>query len=97
MPDILITPLARGDLLDIGRYTQETWGVAQRNSYLGAIAHLFDQIAAGQVSGRARPEIRDGLFSTRCNRHVVFYRIGAHARVEVLRILHERMDFARHF
>jgi len=28
---------------------------------------------------------------------MVFYRIGANARIEVLRILHERMDFARRF
>ncbi|MBI1495111.1 type II toxin-antitoxin system RelE/ParE family toxin [Halocynthiibacter styelae] len=97
MPDLQITLLARSDLMDIGRYTQETWGVAQRNSYLGALAHLFEQIASGEVAGRARSEIREGLFSTRCNRHIVFYRTGANAQIEVLRVLHERMDFARHF
>ena len=29
MPSLSVTPLARGDIKDIGRYTQTTWGMAQ--------------------------------------------------------------------
>ena len=34
MPEFAITPLAREDVKEIGRYTQRTWGVAQRDLYL---------------------------------------------------------------
>ena len=34
MPGFLLTNAAKSDLKNIGLYTQETWGVEQRNRYL---------------------------------------------------------------
>ncbi|WP_196053550.1 type II toxin-antitoxin system RelE/ParE family toxin [Paracoccus lichenicola] len=96
MPDLLISPAAREDLKDIGRYTQENWGVGQRNSYLRAFGALFDDIRDGVAAGRACPDIRPGLLSIPCNRHVIFFRRDPAGTVEILRILHQRMDFPRH-
>ena len=97
MPDLTIAPLARDDIKDIGRYTQETWGMAQRNTYLRAFAAIFEQIRIGTVVGRARGEIRENLLCYPCNRHMIFFRRTDIGDVEILRVLHERMDFERHF
>lgn len=59
MPDFRITPRAREDLKQIGRYTLKLWGVQQRDTYLrnldrrfawlaqnprlSALQHLFEQ------------------------------------------------------
>ena len=96
MPDLTIAPLARADLKEIGLYTQERWGVRRRDGYLGAFATRFGQIRAGTVAGRLRPEIRPGILSCPCHRHVIFFRRDGRGNVEILRILHQRMDVRRH-
>ena len=96
VPDPVITPLARQDLKGIGRHTQERWGVAQRDTYLQDLATLFGRLGDGTVLGRRRDEIREGLLAQPCGRHVVFFRRDVDGNVEVLRVLHERMDFRRH-
>lgn len=96
VPDLLISPAAREDLKDIGRHTQQNWGIGQRNSYLRAFAAMFDDMRDGVTTGRQRSDIRPGIMSCRCNRHVIFFRRDAAGTVEILRILHQRMDFQRH-
>ncbi len=41
--------------------------------------------------GRERPEIKPGYRSIAEGKHVIFYRVGD-SGIEILRILHERMD-----
>jgi toxin ParE1/3/4 len=45
--------------------------------------------------GRACPEIRRGYHKYRAGSHVLFYRL-IDGGIEVVRILHEQMDFGRH-
>lgn len=96
MPDLLISSLARNDLKEIGRYTQQNWGIAQRNIYLRAFAAMFDDIRDEAIAGEKRSDIRPGIMSCRCNRHVIFFRRDPAGTVEILRILHQRMDVQRH-
>ena len=42
--------------------------------------------------GRKYEEVADGLYGMKANRHIIFYRIVESAGVEIVRILHERMD-----
>lgn len=97
MPDLALAPLAREDLKEIGRYTQKTWGISQRNKYLEDFARTFDKIQAGVTIGRKRSEIMENLLCHPCNKHMVFFRRDDLGHVEILRILHARMDFERHF
>jgi len=94
---LTITPIAREDLKEIGRYTQRTWGVPQRDAYLGGFGIVFERLKTGAAKGRSQLEIREGILSYPCNRHVIFFRRDSKGDVEILRILHERMDFTRHF
>lgn len=96
MPDIVIAPLAQEDMIEIGRYTQRRWGTAQRTSYLTAMASVFARLASGAIRGRARTDLREGLLMAGHGAHLIFFRRSPQGDVEILRILHERMDFPRH-
>ena len=96
MPDLTIAPRARDDIKDIGRYTQTTWGAPQRDIYLRAFTTVFEQMRDGTITGRARDEIRENLLCNPCNKHMVFFRRNSSGDVQILRVLHERMDFGRH-
>ncbi|MGC4025093.1 MAG: type II toxin-antitoxin system RelE/ParE family toxin [Mesorhizobium sp.] len=97
MAKLTITPIAREDLKEIGRYTQRTWGAPQRNAYLSDFAIVFERLRTGSARGRNQFEVGEGIISHPCNRHMIFFRRDSKGDVEILRILHERMDFMRHF
>ena len=42
---VRITPGARDDLKNIGRYTERTWGKARRNRYLKSLEARFQWLA----------------------------------------------------
>ena len=71
MPDLTLAPLAREDGKEIGRFTQKTWGVPQRDSYLGGLAAIFERLRTGEIAGRARPDIRDRLRCQNVHRHTL--------------------------
>jgi toxin ParE1/3/4 len=95
MLQIRIRAAAREDLKAIGRYTQKKWGREQRNRYLALIDESFHLLAVDPQKGRCCDVIRLGYRKYKVGRHVIFYRLYA-AHLEIVRILHERMDVARH-
>jgi plasmid stabilization system protein ParE len=40
-----VSELAGNDLFDIGKYTEDLWGIEQRNKYLDDIDNRFQQLA----------------------------------------------------
>lgn len=91
-----LSRLAKEDLKEIGRYTEKNWGRKQRNVYLSALDDCFYRLADSPDLGRACDEIRVGYRRFYQGKHVVFYR-KVENRIEIVRILHERMDVERHF
>ena len=47
-----ITPRAKRDLLEIGRFTGKTWGKEQRDRYLKALTDRFDWLAEFPRAGQ---------------------------------------------
>lgn len=92
MPGFVLTNAALTDLESIGRYTADAWGREQRNRYLGLLDSSFHDLAANPLKGRDCPKIKAGIRKYAVGRHVVFYHRIGDGRIEVLRILHERMD-----
>ena len=78
MADLLFSNKAVEDLTDIWNYTVETWSETQADS-----PHPL---------GKEYAEIMEGLFGYRTGKHIIFYRSASERAVEVVRILHERMD-----
>lgn len=92
---VRLSPLAEGDLEDIWLYTFQHWSAAQADKYHNAIVAVFADLERGK---KGRPsDIRDGYFKLPAGSHIIYYRDDPAARtVDVIRILHQRMDAQRH-
>jgi toxin ParE1/3/4 len=90
-----LTPAARQDLSSIWDYTAERWDVGQAEIYVMDIRAAIERIADDPRRGRACDELRDGYRQYSVGRHLLFYVAGSDG-VDVIRILHQMMDPARH-
>ena len=95
MPSFRLTERAKADLRTIGRYTQATWGREQRNRDLARLDASFHLLAREPHRGRACDDIRQGYRKYHVGRHLNFYRESPEG-VEIIRILHDRMDIESH-
>lgn len=96
MPGFFLTKKAKDDLKAIGRYTQDTWGCEQRNLYLSLLDKAFHNLAVHPLMGRDCSAIRPGYRKHGVGKHLVFYRQIKTGEIEIVRILHERMDDEQH-
>lgn len=97
MASFRIREAAQDDLLEIGVQGREEWGNEQMRGYLAALVKAFDALADMPELGRAFEEIFAGGRRYLCGAHVVFYEIGADGIVEIVRVLHGRMQHDLHF
>ena len=84
---------ASADMRVIARYTRKRWGVEQAAAYG---ANLRDQIKSLREFPLRFPEFEgkyDGLRQMHCGHHLVFYFVTSDT-IEVIRVLHEAMDFS---
>ena len=95
MAGFFLSGKAKADVKDIGRYTQERWGVEQRNRYLGDLDACFHEIGANPALGNSAEAIRAGYRRIRAGSHMVFFRKAGN-EVEIVRVLHMRMLPGRH-
>ncbi len=90
-----LTPAAQEDLSSIWDYTQDHWDVRQAETYVNEIMAIIERITENPRRGRACDEIRAGYRRYSVGSHIVFY-IERVDGVDVIRILHQRMDPTRH-
>ncbi|MGN7246933.1 type II toxin-antitoxin system RelE/ParE family toxin [Janibacter anophelis] len=90
-----LTPAAQRDLSSIWDFTEERWSVEQAQKYLREIQVAIEWVAEDPGRGRSREEVRTGYHSYAVGSHVVFY-LQRSSHVEVVRVLHQRMDVGRH-
>lgn len=93
----ILTKAAETDLENIWVYSQHTWSIHKADSYVEAIMKSLFLLGKQPDLGINRSSIQINYMSYKINSHIVFYRINYEIqRVEVLRILHERMDYSQH-
>lgn len=90
-----LTPAAQHDLSEIWDYTQGRWDTAQAERYVLEIRGAVERVAVDPERGRACDEIRPGYKRYSIGSHLVFY-VETRDTVDVIRILHQRMDPTRH-
>ncbi|WP_028222682.1 type II toxin-antitoxin system RelE/ParE family toxin [Paraburkholderia oxyphila] len=90
---VRLTPLAESDLEEIWRYTFSQWSKDQADSYHRDLISTIEALACGIKVGRICT-VRDGYWLYTAGSHVIFYREAAHT-LDVIRILHQRMDVDR--
>ena len=92
MAGFVLTNKAKSDLKSIGIYTQNKWGEQQRNRYLTELDKAFQILAKNHLKGCDCGEIRKGYRKYEVGRHIIFYHEIDASLIEIVRILHERMD-----
>ncbi len=96
MASYRITPRAKEDLLNIGRYTESRWGKDQRNRYLRQLEQRFAYLAKFPYQGKHRLDIDDTYYSYPEGEHLVFYLIHPKG-VDIIGIPHKQMDIPHYF
>lgn len=91
-----LAEIAQADLKSIRRYSQRTWGPERTKQYMAALRETMKALVAGTVVSRNRDDLRPGLLMASSGRHCIFYEAD-HSRILVVRVLHDRMDYPRHF
>jgi toxin ParE1/3/4 len=104
---------AQIDLASILATGAERWGTDGRQRYAAVLADAIRQVAdepEGPLT-KKRTELRSGIhgFHIRHARrasdaakvrrpvHVLYYRVAREGVIEIVRVLHEKMDPSRHF
>lgn len=95
MTSYRLTPAAQRDLSSIWDFTQERWDENQAEIYISEIRAAIERIAVAPGRGRACDEIREGYRRYSIGSHLVFY-VERTDGVDVIRVLHQRMDPSRH-
>ena len=87
-----LTNKAVDDLTVIWHYTKENWSENQADKYYKSLTSVFQGIADNPEIGKNYPTIMNGLLGLKKERHIIFYRMISKSSIEIIRILHERMD-----
>jgi toxin ParE1/3/4 len=90
-----LAPAAQRDLADIWTYTARVWGALQAKHYILSIRDACEALALGRKRGQPIDDIRPGYRKFTVGSHVLFYRVGDAGTIDIIRILHQRMDVAR--
>jgi toxin ParE1/3/4 len=91
----VLSPRAQNDLEEIWDYTVERWGLDQAENYTRGIWQRIEAVAQRPTMGQNASNVSEGYYKISCGSHVLFNRPIAEG-IDVVRILHERMDFERH-
>lgn len=102
MAKLRIARQAWADIQDVKRHTEQRFGALKRAEYEELIHEGLRAIATDPASGKPRSAARPDVLAYhiakqgRRARHLIFYRLRSDGIVEVMRVLHDSMDFDRH-
>ncbi len=92
MVKVIIRQKAIDDLNTIWDYTFEKWSEKQADKYYSAIKLAFKAIGENPNIGKEYFEVDQGLLGLNSGKHILFYHVISEDIIEVIRILHQRMD-----
>jgi len=93
MPNnFILSKKAVEDLSEIWEYTFQNWSESQADKYYFMLLGICQDLANGKVPARQYPEIHTEILGTRAEQHIIFFRHVGKNAIEVVRILHSRMD-----
>jgi len=90
----VLSPAAQADLEDIWNYSVCTWGEDRADRYILGIRDGCGALANGRKDGQSIEAIRPGYRKLAVGSHVLFFRLTDAGQIEVIRILHSKMDVA---
>lgn len=92
MAKVILRQEAITDLNDIWNYTFEKWSEKQADKYYATIKLACRGIGENPEIGNEYSGISTNLLGLKSGKHIIFYHLISDNEIEVIRILHERMD-----
>ncbi len=92
MGTFTLTQKAKSDLKSIAAYTERRWGRHQRRVYAKQFDDAFHMLAETPSTGVECDFIKSGYRKFPCSSHTIFYRSASDTKIEIVRILHKRMN-----
>tara|TARA_R110002049_G_scaffold138450_7_gene298570 strand:+ start:754 stop:1053 length:300 start_codon:yes stop_codon:yes gene_type:complete len=92
MVEISFRQKANYDLNNIWNYTYENWSENQADKYYATIKFACKGIGENPEIGKEYDGISRDLLGMKSGKHIIFYHLISENEIEVIRILHERMD-----
>ena len=88
-----ISVKATEDIEAIWLYTFEHWSLEQADRYINLILDEIEYLADNPNSGKDFEHIRKNYRCSKVKSHLIFYRLAdRQVDIEIIRILHQRMD-----
>ena len=95
MNGVVLSPKAKSDLSDVWDYTFSQWGATQTEKYVRELYSVMEAQVLDLSTSVDISDVRKGYRKARSGSHVVFFKV-IKDEIDVVRILHQRMDFNRH-
>ena len=92
MLDYGISKKAQIDLEEIWVFTFNNWSLEQADRYYNLIISEIEYICEHPNSGKSYSFIKEGYKASKVRSHLIFYKLDSKENIEVIRILHQRMD-----
>jgi toxin ParE1/3/4 len=92
MAKVIFRQQAIDDLNAIWTYTYDEWSEKQADKYYASLEFACLQIGENPDLGKEYEEIKRNLLGLRTGKHIIFYQVVNDQKIEIIRILHERMD-----
>ena len=92
MSEYVISEKAVEDINNIWIYTAENWSVAQADRYYNLIYDEIEYIVNNFDMDRDFGKIRKSYKCSKVKSHLIFFKKNKMNEIEVVRVLHERMD-----
>ena len=92
MANYILTNKAVEDLSNIWNYSFEVWSESQADKYYYMLLDSCQELVDEKVFGKKYEDISDNILGFRVGHHIIFYRKQKGNKIEIARILHNRMD-----
>ncbi|MCB0495854.1 MAG: type II toxin-antitoxin system RelE/ParE family toxin [Cyclobacteriaceae bacterium] len=92
MAEVILRQEAINDLNNIWDYTFIKWSENQADKYYATIKFACKEIGENPDLGKEYTRISRNLLGLKSGKHIIFYQLISENKIEVIRILHERMD-----
>jgi toxin ParE1/3/4 len=87
-----LTNKAVEDLANIWDYTFQEWSEVQADKYYTYLLECFQKLADNPKLGKTYYEVTEFLIGYRATQHIIFFRKISNDSIEIIRIVHSRMD-----
>lgn len=92
MAKYILTNKAVEDISKIWNYTYEVWSENQADTYYELLIETCQEITKKPIIGKNYNEISIEILGVSVGKHIIFYRKLETKDIEIVRILHERID-----